>query len=93
MTGLPRFGHFSSPSSADALNKYPSRQILLHKNDMAEPTQPLYINMLHNVYIYVVEELKYLTIESNAENIANSHWTDNLIYDFSLEYSQGCISA
>ena len=42
---------------------------------MAEPTQPLNINTLHNVY--VVEELIQLTIESNAEIIANSHWTED----------------
>ena len=37
---------------------------------MAEPAQVLNINTLHNVY--VVEELIQLTIESNAEIIANS---------------------
>ena len=53
-------------------------------NDMVEPTQHLEINMLLN--IFVAEELIQLTIESNAEIIANSHWTE----DFSLEYSQDC---
>ena len=47
------------------------RSILLHTNDMAEPVQPLNINTLHDVY--VVEELIQLTIESNAEIVANSH--------------------
>ena len=55
---------------------------------MAEPAQPLDINALHNVY--VVEELIQLTIVSDAEIIANSHWTEDLTQDFSLEYSQGC---
>ena len=68
--------------------KYPSRRSILHTNDMAEPAQPLNINTLHNVH--VVEELIQLTIESNAEIIANSHWTEDLTWDFSLEYSQGC---
>ena len=44
-------------------------------NDLAEPAQQLYINTLHNVY--VVEQLIQLTIESNAEIIANSHWTED----------------
>ena len=52
------------------------RSIFLHTNDMAEPAQPLNINTLHNVY--VVEELIQLTIESNAEIIVNSHWTEDL---------------
>ena len=43
---------------------------------MAEPAQTLGINTMHN--IYVVEELIELTIESNAEIIANSHWTEDL---------------
>ena len=43
---------------------------------MAEPAQPLDINTLHNVH--VVEELIELTIKSNAEIIANSHWTEDL---------------
>ena len=45
--------------------------------DMAEPAQPLNINTLHNVY--VVEKLIQLIIESNAEIIANSHWTEALM--------------
>ena len=44
---------------------------------MAEPAQPLNINTLHNEY--VVEELIQLTIESNAEIIANLHWTEDLM--------------
>ena len=40
---------------------------------MAEPAQLLDFNTLHNVH--VVEELIQLIIESNAEIIANSHWT------------------
>ena len=83
MTGLPRFGLLkdarssSSPTSADPRIKYPSRRsILLHTNDMAEPAQPLNINTLHNVY--VVKELIQLTIDSSAEIIANSHWTEDL---------------
>ena len=72
----------SSPTSEDPHIKYPSRRsILLHMNDMVEPTQHLEINMLLN--IFVAEELIQLTIESDAEIIANSHWTE----DFSLEYS------
>ena len=64
----------SSPTSADLHLKFPSRwTILLHSNDMAEPAQLLYINTLHNVY--VVEELKQLIVGSNAQIIANSHWT------------------
>ena len=43
---------------------------------MAEPAQPLDNNTLHNVH--VVEELIQLTIESNEEIIANSHWTEDL---------------
>ena len=67
----------SSPTFSDPRIKNPSlRNILLHMNDMAEPAQPLNINTLHN--IYVVEELIQLTIESNAEIIANSHWTEDL---------------
>ena len=52
-------------------------------NDINEPAQPLNISTLQNVY--VVEELMQLTIESNAEIIANSHWTEDLTQDFSLE--------
>ena len=45
-----------SPISADPRIKYLSyRSILLHTDDMAEPAQPLDINMLHKVE--VVEEL------------------------------------
>ena len=62
--------------------------MLLHTYDMAEPAQPLNINTLHNVY--VVEKLIQLTIESNAEIIGNSYWTEDLTYYFSLEYSQSC---
>ena len=52
MTGLPRFGPSSSPTSTDPHIKYPSRRsILLHSNDMAEPAQPMDINTLHNVYV------------------------------------------
>ena len=54
-----------------------SRSILLHSNDMHEPAQPLNINTLYNVY--VVEKLIQLTIESIAEIIANSHWTEDLM--------------
>ena len=43
---------------------------------MAEPAQPMDINILHNVY--VVEELIQFTIESDAEIIANTHWTKDL---------------
>ena len=74
----------SSPTSTDPCIQYPSRRsILLHTNYMAEPAQHLNINTLHNVY--VVEELIQLTIESNAEITANSHWTEDL-----SKYSQGC---
>ena len=38
------------------------------------PAQPLDINTPHNVY--VVEELIQLTVESEAEFIANSHWNE-----------------
>ena len=40
---------------------------------MAEPAQPLDINTLNNVH--VVEELLH---KSDAEIIANSHWTEDL---------------
>ena len=43
---------------------------------MAEPAQPLNINTLHNVYVVV--ELIQLSIESNAEIIAHSRWTEDL---------------
>ena len=77
----------SLPTSADSRIKYSSRRsIFLHSNDMAEPVQD--INALHNVYVF--EEFIQLTIESNAEIIDNSHWTEELTQDFSLEYSQGC---
>ena len=46
------------------------------------------VNTLHNVY--VVEELIQLSVASNAEIIANLHWTEDLTLDFSLEYFQGC---
>ena len=39
---------------------------------------------------YVAKELIYLIIESDAEIMAKSHWTKDLMYDFPLEYSQGC---
>ena len=62
MTGLPRFGLSSGYNVVlfvDFRNphiKYPSRQsILLHTNDMAEPTQLLNINTLHNVYFHWIE--------------------------------------
>ena len=67
----------SSPTSADARIKYPSRRSnLLHSSDMAEPAQPLDVNTLHNVY--VVEEVIQLTVVSDMEIIANSHWTEDL---------------
>ena len=44
---------------------------------MAETAQPLNIHTLHN-YVYVVKELIQLTIQTNAEIIANSHWTEDL---------------
>ena len=79
----------SLPTSADSGIKYPSRRsILLYTNDMVEPAQPLNINTLHNIHVIVV--LIQFTIESNARIIANSHWTEDLTLDFSLEYSQGC---
>ena len=59
--------------------------ILLQSNDTAELTQPLDVNTLHNAY--VVEELIQLTVGSSAKIIANSHWTEDLTADFSLEYS------
>ena len=43
---------------------------------MAEPAQPMDINILHNVY--VVEELIQFTIESDAEIIAKFHWTEGI---------------
>ena len=55
---------------------------------MAELAQPLDINTLHNVH--VVEELIQVTIETDAEIIAISRWTEKLKKNFSLEYSQGC---
>ena len=69
--------------------KYPShRGILLHTNDLVEPAQPLNINTLHNVY--VVERHIQLTFESNAQLNATSHCNEDLMYEFSREYSQGC---
>ena len=50
--------------------------ILLRRNDLAEPAQPLDIDMLHN--IHVVEELIQLTIGSEVDIIANSRWTEDL---------------
>ena len=92
MTGLPRFGLSNgckvvlfadfrrSPHQIPVSPEHP-----LLTNDMAEPARPLNI---------IVEELIHLTIESNAEIIANSDWTEDLTWAFSLEYSQGrCISA
>ena len=55
---------------------------------MAETMQPLDINTLHNVN--VVEELIQLIVKSDAEVIANSHWSKDLAKDFFLEYFQGC---
>ena len=81
MTGLPRFdlsNRCKVVLFAD-FRRSPHqirRSILLHTNDLAEPAQPLDINTLHNVH--VVEELIQLTIKSNAEIIANSHWTEDL---------------
>ena len=80
MTGIPRF-YLSNGCKvvlfAEFRINYPSRRnILLHTNDMAEPAQPLDINTLHNVH--VVQELIQLTIKSNAEIIANTHWTEDL---------------
>ena len=77
MTGLPRFG----PSNGYKVVRFADfrrspHQIPVHKDDMTEPTQSLNINTQHNVY--VVEELIQLIIESNAEIIANSHWTKDL---------------
>ena len=80
MTGLSRFGSSNDTTVvlvADFSTKYPSSQsILLHTKAMTEPAQPLNIDTLHN--IYVVEEHIQLTIESNAEIIVNSHWTEDL---------------
>ena len=69
----------SSPSSTslDPRIKYPSHRILLlHTYDMADPAQPLDINSLHNVH--VVKGLIQLIIISDAEIIANSHYTEEL---------------
>ena len=52
-----------------------------------EPTQPLGINTLHKSH--VVEELIQLTIISDVEIIANSHWTEDLTQDF-FSRSQSC---
>ena len=62
MTGISRFG----PPNGNKVVLF----------NMVEPVQPLDINTLHN--IYVVEELIQLRTESNAEIIANSHWTEDL---------------
>ena len=43
---------------------------------MAESTQPLETNTLHNVY--VVEQLMQHIVGSNAENIANAHRIEDL---------------
>ena len=56
---------------------------------MADPAQPLNINTLPN--IYVVEELIQLTIESNAEIIANSHWTEGLFSQILLRLLHQCL--
>ena len=44
---------------------------------MAEPAQ------LHNAY--VIGELIQLTVQSRAEIVAYSHWTDDLRQEFSIE--------
>ena len=75
-------------TSADPRIKYSRRSILHYTNGMTEPAQPLDINTLHKVY--VVEELIQVTIISNVKIILNVHWTEDLTYDFSLEYSQFC---
>ena len=75
MTGLSPFG----PSNGCKLvlfadfRRFPHQipAMLLHTNDMAEPAQPLDINMLHNVQ--AVEELIQLTVISKSEIIDNSH--------------------
>ena len=51
-------------------------RILLHSNDMAEAAQPFNVNTLYNVH--VVEKLIQLTLGSNMEIIAYSHWTEEL---------------
>ena len=51
----------------DPRNKYQPR---LHSNDLAQPAQPLYINMLHNVYVF--EYFKQLTNSSDAGRFANT---------------------
>ena len=67
----------SASTSADLQLKYPFRRsILLHTKDIDESTYPVDINTLHNVII--VDELIKLTIESDAEIIANSHWIEDL---------------
>ena len=43
---------------------------------MTDSEHPININTLHNVH--GVEEVIQLTIESDAEIIANSHWTADL---------------
>ena len=54
----------------------------IHENKTQEILTYLLTNTLHNVY--VVEELIQLTIESNAEIIVNSHWTEDPTWDFYL---------
>ena len=81
----------SSPTFADLRTKYPSRHsIPLNSSDMAEPAQPLAINTLYNVY--VVEELIQFTVESDAEFIANSHWTKDVTKEFSLKHLKAVVS-
>ena len=54
--------------------------------DMAEPAEPLVINIISNVH--VIEELIQLPVGSNTVVIVNSYWTKNLAQHFSLELSQ-----
>ena len=67
----------SSATSTDPRIKYTSRRCsLLYSNDLDEPAQSLDVDTVHN--FYVVEELIQLTVESDTEIIANSHWTEGL---------------
>ena len=69
MTGLTRFGPpngYKVAICTDVRIKYSSRRsMLLHMNDIAEPAKPLFINMLHNVYV---------SLRSSYSSLLNRMW-------------------
>ena len=94
MTELPRFGHSNGYSRLQQIPASNTR--LARASSSIRTTWPSKCSrwiLTCCTESQVVEELIQLTIEQNAEIIASAHQIEDLTYDFSLEYSQGCCAS